>query len=225
MIVGVLGFIGSGKGTVGDILKDTLGFRKASFAGHLKDVAALMFGWPRNLLEGDTKESREFRELTDKYWSQKMGRDFSPRIAMQLLGTEIGRNFFSENFWIDCLEKQIKKDKGNYVITDVRFKNEIEWVTKQGGILIEVRRNTTPHWYDIASKANRGSEAAERYMLDSGVHQSEWRWIGRDVDFTIDNEGTLEDLREKVLTCLKTCYGISIIEDMLQQQGVYNETV
>lgn len=225
MIVGVLGFIGSGKGTVGDILRDTLGFKKISFAGHVKDVAAVMFGWPRDLLEGETPESRKFREQTDTFWSAKMNKDFTPRLAMQLLGTEIGRNIFSENFWIDCLEKQINKKTGNYVITDVRFKNEIEWVTQQGGLLIEVQRGNKPHWYDIAARANRGCYAAEKNMMESGIHQSEWRWIGRDVDVTIENSGTMEDLKEKIFSCLKTYYGSSIIDNMLHEQGVYNETV
>ena len=62
MIIGVVGFIGSGKGTVGDLLKTEFGFHSISFASHLKDVASLLFGWDRNLLEGDTDESRSFRE-------------------------------------------------------------------------------------------------------------------------------------------------------------------
>jgi len=215
MIVGVLGFIGSGKGTVGDILHDALGFHKASFAGHVKDVASVMFGWPRNLLEGDTKESREFREQTDKFWSEKFNKNFTPRLAMQLLGTEVGRDFFGENFWIDCLEKQIRNTEGDYVITDVRFKNEIQWVTNQGGILIEVTRGVKPHWYDIASKANRGSDAAEKYMFETGIHQSEWRWIGRDIDYTIDNTGTLEQLKENVFRCLKNSFGSNTIQELV----------
>lgn len=42
MIVGLLGFIGSGKGTAGDMLKD-MGFTPVSFAKGVKDVAAEMF--------------------------------------------------------------------------------------------------------------------------------------------------------------------------------------
>ena len=47
MIVGLVGFIGSGKGTAGDILKD-FGFQQISFAGGVKDIAAVMFDWPRD---------------------------------------------------------------------------------------------------------------------------------------------------------------------------------
>ena len=75
MIVGLLGFIGSGKGTAGDILKD-MGFTPVSFAKGVKDVAAEMFGWPRHMLEGDTQASREWRERDDPFWSKQMKKDF-----------------------------------------------------------------------------------------------------------------------------------------------------
>jgi len=158
MIVGLVGFIGCGKGTAGDILKD-FGFQQISFAGGVKDIAAVMFDWPRDYLEGDTPTSRDWREQPDKFWSKKFGKDFTPRLALQLLGTEVGRGIFHENFWVDRLERLIDKEK-NYVITDVRFQNEIDFVHKNGGVMIEVKRGITPHWYDIAAQANRGSHKA-----------------------------------------------------------------
>jgi hypothetical protein len=45
----------------------------------------------------------------------------------------------------------------------------------------------------------------------SGVHASEWSWIGGHIDHTIDNEGTMEDLKNNILKCLKKSYGSSII--------------
>jgi hypothetical protein len=100
----------------------------------------------------------------------------------------------------------------NFVITDVRFQNEIEFLNSNGGILIEIKRGITPHWYDIASKANRGDLGALNFMeKQSGVHASEWSWIGGHIDHTIDNEGTMEDLKNNILKCLKKSYGSSII--------------
>jgi len=216
MIIGLLGFIGSGKGTVGDILSD-LGFKKESFASHLKDVTSVMFNWERKLLEGDTDESREFREKLDTYWSSKFGKDFSPRLALQLMGTEVGRNVFDSNFWIHSLENKIVMNKAtpNFVITDVRFKNEIDWIISKNGILIEVRRGITPHWYDIAVQANRGSHKAESFMIEHvDKHESEWRWIGHPIDEIIYNDGTLEDLKKNVMECLTKYYGSSIIDGL-----------
>jgi hypothetical protein len=61
------------------------------------------------------------------------------RLALQLMGTEVGRNVFGADLWIHALENKIDKDE-NYIITDVRFQNEIDWIRKQKGILIEIRR-------------------------------------------------------------------------------------
>jgi hypothetical protein len=214
MFVGILGFIGSGKGTVGDILSD-IGFAKISFASHLKDVTSVMFGWDRNLLEGDTDESREFREEMDPFWSEKLDRKFTPRLALQLMGTEVGRNVFGENIWIHSLENKIKDVSKHYVVTDVRFQNEIDWIRKQKGILIEIRRGKLPLWYNVASEANNGCQHSISIMKDVEVHESEWKWINKqNVDHVVRNDGTLEDLRENMISCLKMFYGHDMIDEL-----------
>jgi hypothetical protein len=215
MIVGLLGFIGSGKGTAGDILKD-MGFTPLSFAKGVKDVAAEMFGWPRHLLEGDTDASRKWREQPDQFWSKEFGKEFTPRLALQLMGTEVGRDVFHEDFWVIKMKRYIMSNpEQNFVITDVRFGNEMQFVHDQGGILIEIQRGIKPHWYDIAIKANRGDQRAESFMLNqSGIHESEWRWIGGHIDYIIENDGTLEDLKKKVTKKLELSYGSSTIEEM-----------
>ena len=214
MFVGILGFIGSGKGTVGDILSD-IGFEKISFASHLKDVTSVMFGWDRNLLEGDTDESREFREEVDPFWSDKLGRKFTPRLALQLMGTEVGRNVFGESLWVDALENKTRNVDENYVITDVRFQNEIDWIRSRKGILIEIRRGKLPLWYKVADKANNGCEHSLKVMKDIEIHESEWKWIGRqNVDHVIRNDGSLDDLEQNIILCLKMFYGYSIIDEL-----------
>ena len=215
MIVGLLGFIGSGKGTAGDILKD-MGFTPVSFAKGVKDVAAEMFGWPRHLLEGDTQQSREWREQPDQFWSKEFGKDFTPRLALQLMGTEVGRDVFHKDFWVIKLKNYMQSNPNqSYVITDVRFQNEIQFVHSMNGILVEVQRGVIPHWYEIASKANRGDYKAEEFMLkQSGIHESEWRWIGGSIDHTIQNDGSLEDLKNNLMKCLTTSYGSSIIGEL-----------
>ena len=205
MIIGLVGFIGSGKGTVGDILTE-FGFHKISFASGVKDLAAKMFGWDRSLLEGDTDASRKFREELDPFWTKELGKDFSPRLALQLLGTEVGRGIFHEDFWVIKVKKEIQKNK-NYVITDVRFSNEMKMVQSEGGIIIEIKRGVPPHWYDIATKANQGDSKAEHFMLNSGVHESEWRWVGGDIDHTIVNSGTIDDLKKQLIIRLALSYG------------------
>lgn len=213
MIVGLLGFIGSGKGTAGDILK-SMGFTPISFAKGVKDITAEMFGWPRHLLEGDTQLSRDWREQPCKFWSRELGKEFTPRYALQLMGTQVGRDVFDENFWVIKLKNYIDNaPKQNYVITDVRFQNEIDFISENNGTLIEIRRGITPHWYDIAAKANRGDERAKLWMQEqSDVHESEWKWIGGNIDHVIDNDKGLEDLRKNLLKCLTVSFGPAIID-------------
>lgn len=194
-IVGIVGFIGSGKGTVGDILEE-YGYTKESFAWGVKDTASAMFGWKRELLEGDTEESREFREKPCPFWSNKMGRDFTPREALQKMGTEVGRNIFHEDFWVLSLESRLKQD-GQYVITDVRFPNEIEWIRKMGGQVFEVQRGEQPQWMKPL-RATNDPEMRKMLMIGNDTHYSEWAWIGCKTDGIIKNGGTKEDLTNTV---------------------------
>lgn len=72
MIIGLVGLIGSGKGTVANMFVER-GCVEDSFAAPLKDLSASIFGWPRDMMEGDTIESRDFRETADLYWGRKLG--------------------------------------------------------------------------------------------------------------------------------------------------------
>jgi dephospho-CoA kinase len=66
MIIGICGFIGSGKDTIADYLVNLHHFRRESFANTLKDAVAQVFGWDRTMLEGRTKMAREWREQVDQ---------------------------------------------------------------------------------------------------------------------------------------------------------------
>lgn len=199
MIIGLVGFIGSGKDTVASKFI-SYGCTKDSFAAPLKDACAAVFGWPRELLEGDTVESREFRETPDMFWTRKLGIDnFTPRLALQLVGTDVLRNHFSKDIWLNSLEYRIRtrRDAGDcVVISDVRFKNELELIKDLNGTVIWVQRGELPAWYDDAVKANEGNAISRKIMQTRwrDVHESEWNWVGTPVDFVIKNNGTLEEL-------------------------------
>jgi hypothetical protein len=200
MLIGVVGFIGSGKGTVGDILTEH-GFHKDSFAKPLKDAVAMIFGWSRELLEGDTDRSRTWREEIDPYWSEKFNRPFTPREALQLMGTEAGRDVFHNDIWVISLLNRVKgKD---VVVTDVRFQNEIKYIQDNGGIVIRVKRGDDPKWVNDLEQEKDGQFFREQFMKGRGVHISEWDWVGCDFDFTIHNEGTVDDLRQSVKSILQ----------------------
>ena len=101
MLIGVVGLIGSGKGTVSDRLVEKHGYQKDSFAKSLKDAVASMFNWDRALLEGDTNASRQWREQPDAYWSEKFGKPTTPRWVLQYFGTEVMRGQMYDGIWVD----------------------------------------------------------------------------------------------------------------------------
>ncbi len=67
MIIAISGLIGSGKDTVADYLVNLHEYRRESFAGNLKDGMSAIFGWDREMLEGRSKSSREWREQVEKF--------------------------------------------------------------------------------------------------------------------------------------------------------------
>ena len=201
MIIGLTGFIGSGKDTVANMLCE-LGATQESFASPVKDVCASVFGWDRDLVEGDTIESRDFRETPDIFWTRKLGIDnFTPRLALQLIGTEIMRDHFNSDIWISSLEYRLRKSSNDIiVISDARFQNELNLIKSMGGKVLTVVRDELPEWHDIAVKANKGSVPARHTMNTryKSVHASEWSWVGFEFDHVIDNTGSLEDLEKQV---------------------------
>jgi len=204
MIVGVVGFLGSGKGTVGDILIQDHHYYKLSFADGVKDAVSVVFGWPRDLLEGDTDASRAFREMPDVFWSTRFGYEVTPRYMLQLMGTEAGRDVFDKDIWIYTLEKRMM-GKTDVVIPDVRFPNEIEFIRQMGGKVIRVKRGPEPEWYDIAENDNTTYTLSgpKMSLMYPNVHVSEWAWIGQRFDHVLENDGTINDLKLKLDEILK----------------------
>ena len=215
-IIGLCGFKGSGKDTVGNCLKQ-FGFEKDSFAKPLKDICSTIFGWDRSLLEGDTSTSREWRERTDPWWSERLGiLDFSPRLAMQLVGTNSLRRGLSQDIWVASLENRVIQASTPTVIVDCRFPNEMDVVRNQGGQVLWVKSDI-PQWYDLAKtvadtiyEEHLGSKDPGTYLVQHvrelatleqlGVHESEWMWLGYPVDYVIQNDGSLSQLYNLVET-------------------------
>lgn len=202
MIIGIVGFIGSGKNTVGKYLIEAYGYKTTSFAKTLKDCVASIFCWPRDMMEGDTETSRLWREQSDPWWSKKFGRPVTPRWAMQYFGTDVMRTYFNTNIWTWSVEKQILEAGPNIVITDARFPNEINLLRELGGKMLWVRKSELPEWYDaaLAQNKNLSYDMTKNY---GNIHASEWAWIGCPIDGTIMNDGNIKMLYRNTNACLK----------------------
>jgi hypothetical protein len=207
MIIGVCGLIGAGKDTIADYLVNIHEFRRDSFAATLKDAVSSVFGWDRDMLEGRTRSSREWREQPDAWWSERLGRTITPRWVLQYWGTEVCRQGFHDDVWIASLENKLRKTRDDIVISDCRFPNEIRAIRLQGGHVIRVVRGPEPDWYSIAEHANRGTEFAAVALQNLGVHASETAWIGTTFDRVIDNNGTLDELYQQVTDLVRDLRG------------------
>jgi hypothetical protein len=185
-IIGLMGAIGSGKDTIADFLT-TRGFRRLAFAKKVKDVAAIVFGWDRELLEGRTQESREWRECVDPFWGIR------PRAALQKIGTEMFREHICDDVWIKGVVQEIQATEDDVVVTDCRFENEIEAIKAAGGTILFVQRDEPPAWAE-------GAASGSAYDPGSGIHVTDWNtYVLRSLaDTTVDNSGSLEDLYNNV---------------------------
>ena len=190
MLIGICGLIGSGKDTVAQNLIDNHNFVKISFADKLKDAVASMFSWDRELLDGKTDKSRAWREQVDQYWTQETGREITPRLVLQEFGTECMREGFYDGIWVSLTKKHIIDNPNtHFVIPDVRFPNEAKMLYEVGGQVWRVKRGQDPIWFRIYQDV--GVEPKD-------VHASEWAWAHTKFTHTIDNNGTLLDLKNQV---------------------------
>jgi len=201
MIIGVCGFIGSGKDTIADYLVNFHEFRRESFASTLKDAVASVFGWDRTMLEGRTKEAREWREQVDPWWAARLDMPtLTPRWVLQYWGTEVCRKAFHDDIWIASLENKLRNSKDHVVISDCRFPNEISSIKNAGGQIVWVQRGALPEWYQTAVDANCGSNVALNELKRLKIHASETAWVGTEFDAVIDNNSTIDALYQQAQT-------------------------
>lgn len=195
MIISISGLINSGKDTIADYLVGQFGFHRESWAGTLKDAVAVVFGWDRALLEGRTEESRNWRELPDIWWSNRLSTKVTPRKVLQEWGTDVCRNGYHDEIWIASLENKLRGSNKNIVITDSRFPNEIASVKNMGGITLRVKRGEDPIWVREYPGFTDKSMFVKKYP---NIHASEYSSVDCEYDHILDNNGSISELHKKV---------------------------
>lgn len=203
-----------------DIVKGPGFFEIKKFADKLKDMTCLLIGCTRKQLEDRDFKEKELGEewnytfynirddegfmlashLTKEdakddlsFWDEniniahppyieKVEQRLTPRLLLQLLGTECGRKIIHPNLWVNALMREYKPIEEfstvypNWIITDIRFPNELKAVKEKNGITIRVNRPDLPEF----------------------THLSEISLNSAKFDYTIDNNGSIEDLIEKI---------------------------
>ncbi len=198
MIISITAQKQSGKTTFLEYLCQEYGFTKLSHAKPLKDACCLLF----NIDDPYTDEGKNTeisipnkinyqkllraseiicgqpspRLFLDKIYPHFANRTMTVREILQEMGTDVCRNIFGEDVWLDILNRSIDAVDGPVVIDDCRFLNESKNLRSRGAVMIGLQRPP----------------------LDlSDLHQSEIEMIENwdtMVDTTIVNSGSLENL-------------------------------
>ena len=147
----------------------------------------------------------------------------TPRLLLQIIGTECIRDKVHPNAWVNALFADYKYEihrsevptraagfidqhvYPNWIITDMRFPNELEAVKSRGGITIRVNRTlpcgdvqfngTQEEWEELVKK-NKEQSAKFNHPSETALDNAEF-------DYIIDNSGTIEDLIHTVSLILK----------------------
>lgn len=164
-LIGLHGLPRSGKDTVAKMLHGLYGFERRAFADPLKQAAAALLNRPLYQCHG---ESGFDREAVMPEWG------FSMRWFLQMLGTECMRDQIHQDFWLKRMEASLDP-WGAFVITDVRFQNEADFIHSRGGWILEIRRS------GISGSAHSSDRPLQ-------------------ADRVLHNDGSLEDLKHKILT-------------------------
>ena len=200
-------------------------FEVKKFAGKLKQTASLLTGIPIEKFEDqEFKKTYLGEEWNSPYNIPFSGPDFvehdggmTVRTLLQKLGTEAMRDNLHENVWVNALFADYKAIERipekrmsimpNWIITDMRFPNEMEAVKERNGITIRVVRehdikvqhSGDPDDFHIEKFDNTNPKhVALKLGQLLNLHPSETALDDAEFDYEIINDGTIDDLIERV---------------------------
>jgi hypothetical protein len=232
-------------------------FKNIKFADTLKNFICVLLGCTREKLE-----EREYKEsvLPEVWWYWRLERESgystvlkpykeatgtenyelietTPRLLLQLMGTECGRQILHPNIWVNAVMSNYIGHPApngewggyikfpNWVITDMRFPNELKAIKEKDGVTIRINRPKYLYegkehyvfdskegahiWYDnmefgnVSRAKNAFSTKEEalqmhREAVNINQHESETALDNAVFDYTIENSGTIKDLVNKI---------------------------
>jgi phosphomevalonate kinase len=188
VIIGFSGKKQAGKDTAADLLARRYQMEKISFALPIKEAAREIFQFTDEQLYGDKKAG------VDSFW------DVTPRWALQTIGTDLFRKQVDRNIWIKSILRRISvSEPTRWVISDVRFPNEVRAIQEAGGFVVRIKRQgVTPRLSWWKKRAAQFFPSLSR-LFGPEYHPSETLLDDFEgFDFVIENDGTLGDFRKKV---------------------------
>lgn len=191
IVIGVTGRKRSGKDTVGKYLIDNYGFVRVAYADALKEACKIIFGFSDEQVYGD-----DLKEVEDEYWKH------SPREVLQKVGTELFRERLpqvctnmSNDIWIRSVDRQIqnlrKQGYTRFVITDVRFPNELDFIAKYNGKSWKVQRPSIivdPSIPVHASEAMIDEFKCDTVFVNDGSLQDLYQTVENEIEKIFDQQ-------------------------------------
>lgn len=175
-LVGLGGYAFSGKDTVADILQRDHGWGHTFMSKPL--MQALLILDP--LIPDGSMGHVRYSNLHGRVGYDKSKENPEVRRLLQLLGTEVGRNMFGANVWLDLMFREaneLREEGVSVAVAGIRFANELDAIRANGGTLVWVER---PGFSPV------------------NTHASDNTLSAADFDTVIVNDGTLTDLARKV---------------------------
>ena len=169
MLIGLAGFARSGKDTLADHLVESRGYTKIAFAEPMREALVRL----NPTIEVGSFKLAKLATAVD-VWGWEELKSISPDIRglMQRLGTEVGRQMFGEDFWVQQTMKRVAGVDGNCVVSDVRYPNEARAIRDAGGIVIRVERN--------------GVDAPNNHTSETALDSFEF-------DYVLRNDGSIKE--------------------------------
>jgi hypothetical protein len=169
-LIGLAGKAGAGKDTAAHYLEQQHGYCIVSFAAPIRAMLMGLLGHVGQHSGWITE-----RELKEKP-IPGIGRSY--RELAQSLGTEWGRRVLGEAFWTDVLAGHCAARRGaRFVVTDVRFPNELQLIRAHGGTVWQLVRH---------------------HLRPVRAHESETALDEEDPDAILFNTGTVDQLHERI---------------------------
>jgi hypothetical protein len=173
MIIGLSGYAQSGKDTIADYLVKQHGFTKISFADPIRQALILL---DPKVTIADMQGVPLSTAVAGLGWENVKADSPDVRGLMQRMGTEVGRELFGKNFWVNqAMAKAVEHPR--VVFADVRFENEAKSILEASGAVWRVSK---PGVY--AANGHISETSLDNYAFSKEIY----------------NSGSLEDLYETV---------------------------
>jgi hypothetical protein len=176
MLIGLAGYARSGKDTLADYLVVFHDYKKVAFAEPMREALVRL---NPTIEVGNFKLAKLATAVNVFGWEELKGMSPDIRGLMQRLGTEVGREMFGQNFWVEQTMKRVAEISGNCVVSDVRYPNEAQAIRDAGGIVIKIDR--------------QGVKAANEHSSENALADFEF-------DIVLRNDGTLDEFVSKATT-------------------------